>query len=47
MPTMLTAGAILLICCVAVVLMIRSKQPDPKMTFLTGLLNVAAQSERR
>ena len=41
-PGVLIAGAILLMCGIGVVLMVRSRRPDPKMTFLMDLLNAAA-----
>jgi len=43
--TVLKAGGILLACCVGVFLMLKSGRPDPKMIFLMGLLNSAADLE--
>ncbi len=46
LTAVLMAGGVLLACCVGVLLMLKSRRPDPKMIFLMGLLNTAADLER-
>jgi hypothetical protein len=46
LTSVLMAGGVLLVCCVGVFLMLKSRRPDPKMIFLMGLLNASADLER-